>query len=219
MRTVPPGFIWKSTGPIAGSMSSSFMSVARPVAETTILARSRLATGQLVYSVSSRLRFADVIDELGANEGPDDRFSRIVSDSAGHRQAAIQNDFGDRFPTAIDTEFAARQRPAQRLEARVIDLHEDFAQRDRHAVEVPFARGVGFQLRAECPFVERRPGRFLNLILGPTVAPFDGLSFGVHDDAPHRPASLQLGREARRDRLQHDFRTTSPPSTVHSREL
>ncbi len=37
-RTVPPGFIAKSTGPIPGSMLSSFMSVARPLAETTTLA-------------------------------------------------------------------------------------------------------------------------------------------------------------------------------------
>ena len=37
-RTLPPGFIRKSTGPMSGSTRSSFMSVARPLAETTILA-------------------------------------------------------------------------------------------------------------------------------------------------------------------------------------
>ena len=62
--------------------------------------RSRLATGQPVDSVSSRLRFADVVQELRANQGPDDRLSRLVSDFAGDRQAAIQNELGDRFPTA-----------------------------------------------------------------------------------------------------------------------
>ena len=35
MRTVPPGFIRKLTGPIPGSMLSSFMSVARPEADAT----------------------------------------------------------------------------------------------------------------------------------------------------------------------------------------
>ena len=79
----------------------------------------------------------------------------------------------DRLPTALDAELAARQRPANRHEARVIDLHVDFAHRDRHAVKVPLARGVGLQLRADAQ-LSRSPGRFLNSMLGPTFTPSTG---------------------------------------------
>ena len=181
-------------------MLSSFMSVARPLADTTILGRHRFATDQPVNAVTPRLRFADVVEELGAHQCPDDRLSRFVGDFAGHRQAAIQDELGHRFPTALDTELAARQPPSHRLEARVIDVHVNLAHRDRYTVEVPLPRGVGLQSGADTHLLSLA-GTLFEFDTGPDVTPSMGLPCGVDDDSPDRPGRLQLGREAGRDRL------------------
>ena len=93
-----------------------------------------------------------------------------------------------------------RERPANRLEARVIDLHEDFGHRGRHAVESPLARRVGLQIRADAQLL-KVSGTLLEFDAGTDFTPSTGFAVGVDDDSPDGPARLQFGGELGRNRL------------------
>src|SRR5262249_7495687 len=74
---------------------------------------------------------------LRTDEGSRDGLARFVSDGAGHRQAAIEDDAARRFPAALDAELAARERRAIWFVIRVIDLEADFVLGDWHTVVAP----------------------------------------------------------------------------------
>ncbi len=161
---------------------------------------ARLATDQRVNSIVPRSRFADVVAELRAHQGPGNRLASLVGDGAGHRQAALQDNPGGRFATAFDAEFRTRHRSLKRFEPRVIDRDLNFTHRRGYGIESPFPGGIGLDVGAHAQLL-KISRTFLEFNPGRNPGTLDRLSLRVDEDSPHRPASLELGREPGRDRL------------------
>src|SRR5262249_50753040 len=131
---------------------------------------------------------------------PGDRLSGFVGDLAAHRQPALQDDPARGILPEVEPIAPPRQGPVGGPEARMIDGHGNLAHRGRYAVKAPLARGVGLQPRPG-PHLPGLSRTFLEFNARTDVRAFDRVPRAVNDDPPHRPGRIQLGGEARRNRL------------------